>query len=345
MRTSSRAAAIATGCVISTLALPSQVLAQDVWLQGAGATFPAPLYEMWIEHYRQDHPDLTITYDAVGSGEGISRFITGSVDFGASDAALSDQQIEQVPRGVELIPATARMIVLAYNLEGLNGDLRLKRNVYADILLGAITRWNDARIQESNPDLALPDKTIAIVARLDGSGTTYALTNHLSAISETWRDGPGRGTRIDWPGSAMLARGNEGVAARIEISDGSIGYVEYGFANRLGLPMAALQNKAGEFVKPDPSSGQQAMSADGEPLPEDLRRFVVDPAGAGSYPIVTYSWLLLYKDYPQPEKSLALRDFIGWGLTEGQAYATELGYIPLSQSVAGHALQALQAIK
>lgn len=306
---------------------------------------PRPALPDLDQHCQQDHPDISITYDAVGSGEGISRFITGSVDFGGSDAPPTAEQISQVERGMQLIPATAGMIVLAYNLNGLNGRLKLKRDVYVDIFLGKITNWNDPKIQESNPDLALPNQTIAIVGRLDGSGTTFALTNHFSAISDAWRNGPGTGTLIDWPGGAMLVKGNEGVAARIKISDGSIGYLQYGFAERIGLPMVWLENQAGAFVEPDAASGRQALAGAAERASDDLLTFAVDPPGEGSYPIVTHSWLMLYQEYPEAAKSATLRDFVSWGLTTGQDYAADLGYIPLSANLSGQALQALKAIK
>src|SRR4051794_30608519 len=283
----------------------------------AGSTFAAPLYYKWLELYGKEHPDLVIGYDAVGSGDGVARFVAGPVDFAGSDAAIGTDDTRRVGRGVLVVPATAGLVVLAYNLPGLGGVLKLPRDVYADILSGKIDRWDDPRIKQANPSLRLPRRTIAVVGRLDRSGTTFALTNHLSAISETWKAGPGIGTLVEWPHGTMVARGNEGVASRIKISEGSIGYVEYGFAKRLGLPMAELQNKAGSFVPPDEASGQSALaegvaaSSDGAPV------FITDPANAASYPVVTYSWLLLYKQYPDAQKRAALQDFVGWGLTRG----------------------------
>ena len=265
-------------------------------IHGAGATFPAPLYKKWLEEYHKRRPEVMVSYDAVGSGEGIKEFMAGRVEFGASDAAMSDAQIAEVARGVQLVPAVAGSIVLAYNLEGLGGDLKLTREVYVDIFLGKIKSWDDLRIKRINPELNLPKSDIALVVRQDSSGTTYAFTNHLSAVSDEWRDrGPGVGTLIDWPGSAMAARGNEGVAGRIKISKGSIGYVEYGMARRAGLSMAWLENKAGQFIEPHGGSGLATLL--NTPLPENLRVFFPDPDGQDSYPIVTYSWLLLYKQY------------------------------------------------
>jgi phosphate transport system substrate-binding protein len=315
-------------------------------IQGAGATFPAPLYQKWAEVYAQDHPDVSISYDSVGSGEGIKRFIAESVDFGASDAAMRDSEIAQVKRGVQLIPATAGMVVLAYNIPGVTGDLKLSREVYTDIFRGEIRTWNDPRIKAANPELDLPNLNIVIVARKDSSGTTYVMTNHLSAIDEEWRDrGPGTGKLIDWPGETMVASGNEGVAQRIKISEGAIGYVEYGFAKRLGLPMALLENKAGRFVKPNASSGQVALKGGSQDLPDHLRFFIPDPDGASSYPIVGYSWLLLYDQYPDAAKAAVLKDSVKWSLTEGQKYGEELGYIPLPEEVATTALAVVDRIR
>src|SRR5215470_9537015 len=215
------AAVLAAGIVLSP---GSQVLGQApaakgrIVLRGAGATLPAPLYERWIQAYRREHPEVAITYDAVGSGEGQRRFLANAVDFGASDAALSDEQIARAKFGARLVPVTGGIVVLAYNLPGLTKPLRLSRDVYVDIFSRQIRTWNDPRIRATNPDVVLPNRNITIVARQDVSGTTFAFTNHLAAISESWRDrGPGVSNLVDWRG-AMLARGNEGVAGRIKVS-------------------------------------------------------------------------------------------------------------------------------
>ncbi len=311
-------------------------------LRGAGSTFGAPLYKKWIEIYTKQHPNVAIEYAVVGSGEGTVRFLEHTVDFGASDAALTDEQIAGVRAGVKLIPVTAGMVVLAYNLPGLAGPLKLSRDVYTDIFAGKIREWTTRGLSALNPGINLPKQTIALVGRLDSSGTTYALSNHLSAVSADWRErGPGVGKVIDWPGHAMMARGNEGVASRIKISQGSIGYVEYGFAKRLGLAMAHLQNRAGRFVEPTLRGGEAALAANVLQIPSNLRAFLADPVGDASYPIVTFTWLLLYEQYAEPEKSAALESFVEWGLTQGQSYSSELGYIPLPADVAFLARSAL----
>jgi phosphate transport system substrate-binding protein len=324
---------------------PGPVPSERVALLGAGATFPAPLYLKWIDVYTKANPNVAIEYQVVGSGEGTKLFLENAVDFGASDAALSDDQIQQAKAGATLVPATAGSIVLAYNLPDVAGTLKLSREVYADIFLGKIREWNDPRIQALNPDLKLPKQTIILVARQDSSGTTFALTNHLSAISEAWRKGPGTGKTVDWPGVSMTARGNEGVAGRIKRSWGSLGYVEYGFAKRLGLPMVHLQNQAGAFVEPTMNSGQAALAANVGQIPSNLRVFLPDPEGKDSYPIVTFTWLLLHDQYPDQRKATALKGFVNWALTDGQRYSGDEGYIPLPADVAALARAAVDRVR
>jgi phosphate transport system substrate-binding protein len=335
---------------VLTAAMPA--LAQDRGsasrpeiLQGAGATFPAPLYKKWIGAYRRLDPTTHIEYKDVGSGEGIKRFLEGEVDFGATDAALTDEQIAGARNGAVLVPATAGMIVLTYNLPGLNGPLKLSRDTYVALLLGKIPKWSDARIQATNPGLNLPDRDIVLVARQDSSGTTFALTNHLSTISQQWRDrGPGAGKVIGWPASTMLVRGNEGVAGRVKTSVGSVGYVEYGFAKHLGLPVAHLENKAGRFVAPGAGVGEATLAANLGRMPANLRFFLPDPDGAEAYPIVTFSWLVLRQRYSDPVKAQALKRFVAWGLGEGQDLGPDLGYIRLPGEVADLGTAALADI-
>lgn len=330
-----------TGMVTCTVAQ-----AGSLELRGGGATFPAPLYQRWIDRFAERRPDIRISYAAVGSGEGVRGFLAEELDFGASDAALSDEQIAQVKRGVRLVPATAGLVVLAYQVKGLTGPLKLPRDVYEDIFSGKISKWNDARIQAANPELRFPNQNIAIVARQDSSGTTYAFTNHLSAISPDWRDrGPGVGKVVDWPGNTMVARGNEGVASRIKVSEGSIGYLEYGFAKRLGLPMAWLENKTGRFVEPNDHSGEEALARNSQRMPQNLRLMIPDPDGEDAYPIMTLSWLLLYQHYQDPLKASALKQFVTFGLTEGQRYSRELGYVPLPDEIVSRSRDAVESIQ
>ncbi len=319
--------------------------AGQLWVRGAGATFPDPLYQRWVEEYQANNPGVWVTYEPVGSGAGVSQFIAGSVDFGASDAAMTDEELARVDRGAHMVPATAGIVVLAYNIQGLEGELRLPREVYANIFLGKITKWNDPLIQDANPDLELPNRTIHLVARQDSSGTTFAFTNHLSAVSTAFRvAGPGVGKLVDWPGNTMLAPGNEGVAQRIKISDGAIGYIGYEFAQLLGLPMATMENKAGRFVRPGLGEAQVTLKSTADQMPENLRQFIADPEDEAAYPIVTYTWLLLYDTYPNERKKAAVKDFATWALTNGQSYAVNLGFVPLPQDVAVRSLLKIDGI-
>ena len=253
--------------------------------------------------------------------------------------------MSQVTYGVRLIPATAGMIVLAYNLPDVTGQLRLSREVYVDIFLGRIRHWNDERIRSLNPGLELPRLNIVTVTRSDSSGTTWAFTNHLSAVSPEWRDqGPGTGKKVDWPGNSMAARYNEGVAVKIRHAWGSIGYVEYGIARRAGLPMAVLENREGDYIQPTGLSGGASLANTLGQMPANLRMYLPDPAGKDSYPIVTYSWLLLYGSYTDKAKADKVKRFVNWGLNDGQKFASEYGYIPLPPSVATAALRGLDRV-
>jgi len=320
---------------------PMAARADPLALAGAGASFPAPLYKRLAEDYQSRHPDRPVSYASVGSGEGLARFLAGTVDFGASDLPPAPAEAARAPHGLVLVPATAGMVVLAYNLPGLKGELRLTPDLIAGIFAGHIRSWDDPALKAANPGLPLPHRSIAAVARQDASGTTAALTRHLAATSPAWRQSLlGAGKSIVWPGALMQARGNEGVAARIRISDGSIGYVEYGFAERLGLSMAALQNAAGQFVGPSRDSGIAALAQAGDPAtPPDT------PAGSAAYPIVTYSWLLLPASNADPARAAALRDFVAYGLGEGQTTAAALGYLPLPPTVAESARATLDRVR
>ena len=302
---------------------------ESVSLTGAGASFPAPIYQRWFSEYNKENSNIQVSYQSVGSGAGVEQFIQQTVDFGASDVAMKDEEIAQVDRGVAMLPMTAGSIVLAYNLPDVP-ELRLSREVYTDILLGNITTWNDPAIAEINPDVNLPDSNITVVHRSDGSGTTGVFTKHLAAISPEWSEQVGEGKTVEWP-VGLGAKGNEGVTAQILQTEGSLGYVEYGYAKQQDIPTATLENKSGNYVAPSGQTASDALAA--ATLPEDLRAFVSDPEGEDSYPIVTYTWLLAYENYDDPQKVQALKDVINWSLTEGQNYADELGYIPLPDNV------------
>lgn len=319
-----------------------------VLLSGAGSTFDSVLFASWFTTYQNDHPKDVITYDVVGSGEGVRRFIGRSlkqgerIDFGASDSAMRDDEIAQAGQEILMVPVTASGIVLAYNLPDLEADLRLSRDAYVGIFLGEITNWNDKRIAKSNPGVKLPDLTITTVVRQDASGTTYAFTKHLDAISEAWRARYGPATLVNWPGNAMRAPGNEGVAAKVKQSIGSIGYIGYEFSRKLILRTAILENREGRFVKMTEQSCIAALTS--AQMPENLRIFVPDPVGPSSYPIVTYSWILLRRNNPDATKANVIRDLFRWCLQDGQRYAPGLGYVPLPTTVAAKALSTLDSI-
>lgn len=332
------------GAAIVLGSLPDRATAATTVLRGAGATFPAPLYERWIADFAKTRPDLTIEYDAVGSGEGVSRLIAGSIDFAGSDAAMTDEQIAQVPGGVRMIPATAGLVSVVYNVPGLAAPLKLTRDLLAAIFAGDVTEWDDPGIAAANPGTVLPARTIAIVARLDRSGTTFAFTNHLSAISEAWRAKHGASTRIDWPGRTMLMRGNEGVAGRVLQTEYSLGYAELGFAERLGLQTAELENAAGSFVAPNLASGQAALASSADEMPDNLRLFIADPKGSEAYPIATFTWLLVRAAYTDAGAGTAIAEFVRYGLTDGQGAAAELGYVPLPAGIVERALAAVTGL-
>lgn len=304
--------------------------ADTVTLNASGATFPAPLYQRWFAEYNKLHPDIQVNYQGVGSGAGIKSFTDGLTDFGASDAAMSDAEIAAVKTGgVLLLPMTAGSIVISYNLPGVTESIQLPRDVYPAIFLGTITRWNDPKIAAANPGVKLPDMPITVASRADGSGTTYNFSGHLSAISPEFKTKLGQGKQVKFPGVA--GKGNDGVAALIKQTPGTIGYVEYGYAQQTKLPMATLQNQAGKFVAPTPGSGSAALAQ--VPLPENLRAFITDPAGDPSYPIVTYTWWLVHTDYTKPGVADAIKALANWSLTEGQKLSPELGYLPLPDNV------------
>jgi phosphate transport system substrate-binding protein len=308
-------------------------LQQDVEVVGAGASFPAPLYQRWFQDLNGKYPKLQVNYQSVGSGAGVEQFTAGTVDFGASDTAMKDEEIQKVPAdkgGVLLLPMSAGGIVLAYNVPGVD-ELKLPRQVYADILLGKIKKWNDPAIAKANPDAKLPDQNITVVHRSDGSGTTGVFTKHLSAISPEWKTKVGEGKTVQWP-TGVGAKGNEGVTAQIQQTPGAIGYIEYGYAKQNNLKAAALENKAGKFVTYNDQSASKALET--VQLPENLRAFIPDPEGDESYPVVSYTWLLVHQKYSDPTKAKAIEGMVEYALTEGQKVAPELGYVPLPKNVA-----------
>ncbi|MGH8658273.1 MAG: phosphate ABC transporter substrate-binding protein PstS [Gammaproteobacteria bacterium] len=318
--------------------------AESMRLIGSGASFPFPIYSTWFKQYSGAQEGVIVDYQAKGSGAGIQDFINGTVDFAASDAAMSDEEIAKVGKGVVLLPMTAGEIVLAYNLPGDPQGLKLPRDVYPDILLGKITKWNHPRIAKANPDLSLPDMPITVVSRADSSGTTYVFTRHLSAVSEAWKNGPGTGKTVQWPSSDkfVAAPKNDGVTATIKQTPGAIGYIEYSYTKLTKMNSALLQNKAGNFAAAGGETGKSALA--NAQLSDDLRMWVDDPEGENSYPIASFTWMLFYKKQ-DPKKAEVLRDVVEYCLTEGQKIADQMGYIPLPGNVIEKVRVAAQQIQ
>ena len=326
---------------IAPAGLAQNAISDPVSLRGAGSTFAAPLYKQWIKDYAVLRPSVSIAYDVVGSGEGVRRFLSDAVDFAGSDEILNDAEAARAG-GAVMIPVTAGMIVIAYNLPGVTSAIRFPRDVYLDIFAGGIRQWDDPRIKTANPGIALPHRDIVLVARQDGSGTTAAFVRHLDAMGPAWRNkGMSVGKLIDWPKGTALAPGNEGVARKIAASEGSIGYVEFWYARQFGLQTATPQNRAGKFITPTPEAGDLALSGR-VALVKQLDASAADPATSGAYPIPSYSWMLLYPHYLDKSKAVALHDFVEWGLSQrAQDGAAQLGYLPLPADVIGLARKTL----
>ena len=323
---------LVAGLLIALVTGPA--LAQDsVRLTGSGATFPFPLYAAWFKAFGAKHKTVSVDYQGKGSGAGVRDFINRTVDFAASDAAMTDEEISKVPGGVLLLPMTGGEIVLAYNLAGNPKGLKLPRDVYTAIFLGKITKWSDPRLKAANPGVNLPDQDITVVRRADSSGTTFVFTTHLAAISEEWAKGPGAGTTVNWPKSDKIVASpkNDGVSATVKQTPGAIGYLEYAFAKFAKLETAQLQNRAGQYVTPGGDGGPAALAS--VRLPPDLRAWVSDPDAPKAYPIASYTWMLFYKENKEPKKAAAARDLVEYCLTEGQKTSAQMGYIPLPPNV------------
>lgn len=319
----------------------SPVVTENVTLSGAGATFPAPLYQRWFSDFNKTNPSVTVSYQSVGSGAGVNQFKAGTVDFGASDVPLKDEDAKAIARGALQLPLTAGSIVFAYNLPEATAPIKLSRQAQADIFLGKITKWNDPAIAKANPDLKLPDAAINVVYRSDGSGTTGVFTQYLSAMSSEWKEKVGEGKTVNWP-VGTGAKGNEGITAQVQQNKGSIGYIEYGYARENGIPFATLENKSGKFIAPSDESAKATLAS--AELPDSLVAKIVDPEGDDVYPIVTYTWLLAYKTYDDPNKVKALKAILDYTLGEGQKVSPELGYISLPENVTAKVKAAAEVI-
>lgn len=298
-------------------------------LNGAGATFPFPLYSKWMSEYNKLNPNVRINYQSIGSGGGIRQVTAGTVDFGASDAPMDADSQAKASGTIDQIPTTLGAVAVSYNLAGIQG-LRLDGEVLTAIFRGQILRWNDAKIGALNPGVKLPDQGITVIYRSDGSGTTSVFTDYLSAVSPAWKAEVGAGKAIRWP-VGLGAKGNEGVTGQLEVTPGSIGYIELAYALQNKLAIAAIKNKAGEFMLPDVAAVTAAAAE--VVLPESLTASVVNADGPGAYPISSFTYLLVYREAKDKRKGEALARFLWWALHDGQKFSADLHYAPLPASV------------
>jgi phosphate transport system substrate-binding protein len=315
-------------------------------LTGAGASFPYPLYSKWAAEY-DAHAGRRVNYQPSGSGAGIRQLSEGTVDFGGSDSPMSDAQLAEAKHGRVLhIPTTLGAVAVIYNLPEVAEPLRITSDVVADIFLRRITKWNDPRIAASNRGAALPARDILVARRSDGSGTTYIFTDYLSKVSPAWAAGPGKGKAVSWPAGTLGGRANEGVAAQVQQTPGAIGYVELAYASRTGLPAALLGNAAGNFVAPTVESITAAAAGVADTLSptSDFRISIVNAPGANAYPIVSFTWILVYERHADAERGRKLVDFLMWAVTEGQQYAAPLHYAPLPAQISDGVQKRLAAM-
>jgi phosphate transport system substrate-binding protein len=303
-----------------------------VALQGVGATFPNPLYQKWLSEYGKLNPNIKIDYQSQGSGAGIKQIQSQLVQFGASDSPMKDADLQAAPGEILHVPTVLGAVVITYNLSAVTQPLNFSPDVVADIFLGKITKWNDARIAADNKTVTLPAADITVVHRSDGSGTSAVFTDYLSKISPEWKDRVGTGTSPSWP-IGIGGKGNEGVTGQIKNTPNTIGYVELAYAVQNKLPVAKIKNASGSFIEPTIDSVTAAAAASAGTTPDDLRVSITNAQGADVYPISSYTYILVYKDQKDPVKGKALVDFLWWGIHDGEKYAKELQYAPLPADI------------
>lgn len=322
------------------VALPSMAQTK---LNGAGATFPNPIYQKWFSDYHQQHPDIEINYQSLGSGAGIAQVTSRTVDFGASDGPMSDQQLKTAKFKILHLPTVLGSVVPAYNIPGFNGELKFTPDILAGIYLGKIIAWNDASIAKMNPGVSLPNQPIVVVHRSDGSGTTYIWTDYLSKVSPDWNTQVGKGTSVKWP-VGLGAKGNEGVAGMIRQMDGAFGYIELIYALKNNIPFGSVKNAAGTFVKASLES-TTAAAASLKEMPADFRVSITNAPGKDAYPISSFTWLLVPADWQDKNKQKVFVDFLNWMLDQGQTMTSQLNYAPLPDSVKAKEREALKTIQ
>jgi phosphate transport system substrate-binding protein len=319
----------------------SLVGSAQMLINGAGATFPYPLYSKWFDEYAKVDPSVRFNYQSIGSGGGQKQILAETVDFGATDGPMSDENLSKAPGKILHLPTVAGAVVAIYNLPG-GPKLKLDGPVLAEIFMGKITRWNDPKIVELNPGEKLPATDLVVVHRSDGSGTSYIFTDYLSSVSPAWEKAVGRNTSVKWP-VGLGAKGNEGVAGQVKQLPGTIGYVELAYAHQNKLPFADLKNSSGEFVTASVESIIEALAA--AKIPDDFRFSMVNATGAKAYPVAGATWLLVYEQQKDPAKGKKLVEFFRWAISEGEGMAGSLDYAPLPESVQKRVLERVKTIK
>src|SRR5256885_17110447 len=331
--------------LIAALAAASlNVYAQKVRINGAGATFPYPIYSKWFSEYNKLHPNVEINYQSIGSGGGIRQLTAGTVFFGASDGPMTNDQIFAAGSRIIHLPTVLGGVVPVYEIPGVSAEIRFPGKVLADIYLGKITKWNDPAIKNVNPGLNLPNADITVVHRSDGSGTSYIWCDYFSKVSPDYKKMVGVATSVNWP-AGVGAKGNEGVAGLVKQTPGSIGYVELIYAVQNKISYGAVQNLAGEYVRASAETVSNAASAAAKAMPKDFRVSITNAPGKNVYPISSFTWLLLQESPRDVQRSKMMVDFIRWALTDGQKFAPELGYAPLPKEVVALELEALKRVR
>jgi phosphate transport system substrate-binding protein len=327
---------------VALLALP--VAAQNVQINGAGATFPNPIYSKWFDEYTKKNPNVRINYQPIGSGGGIRQITAQTVFFGATDGPMTEEQILAAPGKIWHLPTVLGADVPVYNLPGVSGEIKFTGAVLADIYLGKITKWNDPALEKLNAGTKLPATDITVVHRSDGSGTTYIFVDYLAKASPEWKKRVGVATSVNWP-TGVGGKGNEGVAGLVQQVPGSIGYVELIYALQNKIAYGSVQNLAGEFVRATVASVTAAAAGAAAKMPADFRVSITNAEGKGVYPISSFTWLLLYENPKDKAQSKAMVEFVKWALSDGQKFAPELGYAPLPAEVVKLELAALAKIR
>jgi phosphate transport system substrate-binding protein len=329
---------------IAVLALTGTALSAQTQINGAGATFPNPIYTKWFSEYNKLHPDARINYQSVGSGAGIQQMIKKTVFFGATDGPMTDEQLQSAPGKIVHFPTVLGAVVPVYNVPGVSQELKFNGEVLANIILGKVTKWNDAAILKLNPGVNLPSTDVTVVHRSDGSGTTYIFVDYLSKVSPEFKKTVGVATSVKWP-VGVGGKGNEGVAGLVSQTPGSIGYVELIYALQTRIAYGQVQNMNGKFVKASTGAVTAAASAAASKMPPDFRVSITNAPGDDVYPISSFTWLLLYQDAHDKNQAKVMVDFMKWALTDGQKYAPDLGYAPVPAPVVEMEMKALGQIK